>query len=130
MIDAVKKTVVFTLVVALVAVGLPHPAHSGLARGAGTASEAASMPEASSSPESPQVSADDAAPVLAFGAMAAFDEPDTTEFQFPEEKKSSLAKDITVWVIASAFVAYFIIKVFLEKDKEEPVDNSPPGKKI
>lgn len=54
---------------------------------------------------------------------------DTTEFEFPEEENDTLLRDIAVFVVASAFVAYFIIKVFLEGDTEEP----PPddgGKKL
>lgn len=53
---------------------------------------------------------------------------DTTsnESQLPEDlPKKYLARDITVFVIVSAFVAYFIIKVFLEGETEiEP----PPSK--
>ena len=46
-------------------------------------------------------------------------QPDSTEFEFPEEGKKHLVRDITVFVIVSAFVAYFLIKVFLEGDKDE-----------
>ena len=48
---------------------------------------------------------------------------DTTELDFPEDEevnRKQLIKDIGVFVIVSAFVGYFIIKVFLEGDTEEP----------
>ena len=52
---------------------------------------------------------------------------DTTEVEFPgegEEKTSKqLVKDITVFVIVSAFVGYFLVKVFLEGDEEETPDD-------
>jgi len=47
---------------------------------------------------------------------------DTTELDFPEdeeENRKQLIKDISVFVVISAFVGYFIIKVFLEGDTEE-----------
>lgn len=135
MIDAVKRTLVGVLTAAIVSVGLPHPAPGApaaetIARGTDSADEAAAPSHHPAPPSDSDRAVDTGAPILAYGAMAAFDDPDTTEFQFPEENKRSIVKDITVWVIASAFVAFFIIKVFLEKDKDEPVDKSPPGKKI
>jgi hypothetical protein len=57
-----------------------------------------------------------------------FAQPDTTEFEFPEEEKSHLFRDITIFLIASAFVAYFIIKVFLEGDTEEEPEEEGNGK--
>ncbi len=49
----------------------------------------------------------------------AYTEPDTTEFEFPEEEKKHLVRDVTIFVIASVFVAFFVIKVFLEGDTDE-----------
>jgi hypothetical protein len=49
-------------------------------------------------------------------------EPDTTDFEFPGEEESHLIRDISIFLIASAFVGYFIIKVFLEGDTEESED--------
>jgi hypothetical protein len=46
-------------------------------------------------------------------------QPDTTGFDFPEEEEKHLVRDIAVFVIVSAFVAYFLIKVFLEGDTDE-----------
>jgi hypothetical protein len=48
---------------------------------------------------------------------------DTTEVDFPEEEETSrkeLIKDIGVFIVVSAFIGYFIVKVFLEGDTEEP----------
>jgi len=74
----------------------------------------------------------DPANLLRFGALAYAAEPDSTEegLEFPEEKESHLARDITVFVIVSAFVGYFIIKVFLEGDTDEETTDTPPGKQI
>ncbi len=68
------------------------------------------------------------------GALRAVEPPDTSRsvFDFPEEEKKNrhLARDITVFVIVSAFVAAFVIEVFLKGDTDTPVDNKPPGKTI
>lgn len=48
--------------------------------------------------------------------------PDTAalaEWESEKEEKH-LARDIAVFVIVSAFVGYFIAKVFIEGEKEEP----------
>lgn len=68
---------------------------------------------------------------LRYGAMVASD-PDTSQagFEFPEEEKKHLARDITVFVIVSVFVAAFVINVFLKGDTDTPPDNGPPGKTI
>jgi hypothetical protein len=58
----------------------------------------------------------------------AYAQPDTTEFEFPEEESKHLARDITIFVIVSVFVAYFIIKVFLEGDKEDEQQEDGNGK--
>ena len=63
---------------------------------------------------------------------AALDPPDTTDddFVLPEEKeKKKLAKEIAVWLIAAAFVAFFIVKVFIEKD-DEPSKDGGNGKDV
>ncbi|UCH85500.1 MAG: hypothetical protein JSW50_07375 [Candidatus Latescibacterota bacterium] len=57
---------------------------------------------------------------------------DTTDLEFPEDEEESrkhLVRDISIFLIASAFLAFFLIKVFLEGEEEEP----PPeddGKQI
>jgi len=55
---------------------------------------------------------------------------DTTELEFPEdEKEKHLVRDVGIFIVVSAFVAYFVIKVFLEGEKNEA---TPPddGKDI
>ncbi len=57
-------------------------------------------------------------------------QPDTTQpFEFPGEENKHLYRDITIWIIVSAFVAFFIIKVFLEGDTDLP-DEEGGGKTI
>jgi hypothetical protein len=61
-----------------------------------------------------------------------FMQPDSTQpgdFDFSEKDgESHLARDILVFTIVSVFVAYFLIKVFLQGDTEEekPPDNGKP----
>jgi hypothetical protein len=133
MIHIAKTTLVFLLTAGIICCGLPRPgtATVRIPRGTHTPAEAAALPSADPAPSPDAVSraVADGVPVLAYGALNASAEPDTTEFEFPDDEKH-LARDITVWIIASAFVAFFIIKVFLEEDKDEPVDTSPPGKQI
>ena len=60
------------------------------------------------------------------------DPPDSTDedFVLPEEKSmKQLAKEIAIWTIAAAFVAFFIIKVFIQED-DEPADDDDGGKDI
>lgn len=125
-----KRALVFLLTAAIVGYGLPRRASaaSTLERGADT-SEQAARP----STPAPVALADAAAagePVLAFGGLQSYSDPDTTDFEFPDEENKHLVRDVTVWVIASAFVAYFIIKVFLEEDEPEEEEEGPPGKDI
>jgi hypothetical protein len=127
MIHILRRVLVFTVAACLVAGAIPRPAVGAgtLRRGADSASDAAAM-----ATENGASIVDSAVPELAFGALAATEPPDSSEFEFPDDGNKHLVRDITVWVIASAFVAYFIIKVFLEEDEDEPVDDGPPGKQI
>jgi hypothetical protein len=88
-----------------------------------TADEAASFRD-----DAPGVT--DVVPSLKYAAPLSnsFAQTDTTEFEFPEKEETHLARDITIFVIASAFIAYFIIKVFLEGDKEEGETTDDGGK--
>lgn len=53
-------------------------------------------------------------------------QPDSTEaVLFEEEEERNLVKEIAVWVIGAAFVGYFIVKVFLEGDTDEPEEEKP-----
>lgn len=70
----------------------------------------------------------DSIPATSFAAA----QPDTTddEFVLPEEKETKqIVKEIAVWVLAAAFVAFFIVKVFIEED-DEPGDDDDDGKDI
>lgn len=64
----------------------------------------------------------DSIPATSFAA----DPPDTSadDFVLPEEKsKKQLAKEIAIWAVAAAFVAFFIVKVFIQEDDEPPPDD-------
>jgi hypothetical protein len=64
--------------------------------------------------------------------MTASAPPDTTDddFVLPEEKdKKKLVKEIVLFVFIAAFVAYFIVKVFIEKDNTSG-DSGTNGKPI
>jgi len=64
----------------------------------------------------------DSIPATSFAA----DPPDTSgdDFVLPEEKsEKQLAKEIAIWVVAAAFDAFFIIKVFIQEDDEPPPDD-------
>ncbi len=111
------KVVAYTVCVALVS--LLYPARTVQAsdswRGAASAREAAAARVA---PGSSALSSLGVVPgLLAFAAAA-----DTTQFEFPEEEKGQkhLVRDIAVFVMVSAFVGYFLVKVFLEGDNPEP----------
>ncbi len=57
-----------------------------------------------------------------------FADPDSTAFEFPEEEKNHLIRDVTIFVIVAVFAAYFIVKVFLEGDTEDDVPDEGNGK--
>jgi hypothetical protein len=70
----------------------------------------------------------DAVPATAFS----LDPPDSTadDFVLPEEKeKKQLVKEIAVWTIAVVFLAFFIVKVFIEED-DEPAEDDGGGKDV
>jgi hypothetical protein len=55
---------------------------------------------------------------------------DTVGYDFPEEEEKgtlALIKEVALWVVVAGFVAFFIIKVFLQGDTEVE-DSPPPGK--
>jgi len=133
-----------TLLVAccIAAAGLPRPSHGDEPdlRGAASADEAAGIPVLVTGPPSatptamPVSSMSDAGTgLLRFGAMSyALAQTDTTEggFEFPEEEKSHLVRDVIIFVVVSAFVAYFVIKVFLEGDTDDDGGDDGGGKPI
>jgi hypothetical protein len=63
------------------------------------------------------------------GWRRGFAEADTTGYVFPEDEPerttAQLVKDIVLWTAVAGFVAFFIIKVFLEGDEPEPPDENP-----
>jgi hypothetical protein len=75
-------------------------------------------------------------PTLAFlhGSAAA----DTTDLEFPEEEEEDtkhVFRDVGIFIVVSAFLAFFLVKVFIEGDEEEapPEDNGkeiPPTSRI
>lgn len=71
----------------------------------------------------------DAVPSAGF----AVEPEDTTDDYFlPEEKDTKkLVWEIAAWVVGAAIVGFFIIKVFIEEDEPEPVDDgngkNPPS---
>jgi hypothetical protein len=108
---------VFAVVFIFVSYIAPFPASGGdtFVAGKSSADEAAGW--RATTPEKSVPS--DLAFSLAGTFNASYAQPDTTGFQFPEEENKHLIRDITVFVIAAAFVGYFLIKVFLEGDTEE-----------
>lgn len=55
---------------------------------------------------------------------------DTTGYEFPEEEETEhVWRDVVLWSVVAGFVAFFVIKVFLEGDTEEP-EPEKPGKEI
>ena len=69
-------------------------------------------------------------PTLAFFHSSAA--ADTTELEFPEEeeeKREHLIRDIGIFMVVSAFLAFFLVKVFLEGEEEERPDDGG-GKEI
>jgi len=123
----IVKSVSILLSVCIAAVGFPRSAGSlprpgkpaaTVSRGAATSDEATAVIV----PEQVAASATTGQP-LRLGAFAfALAQPDSTEegFEFPEEEESHVTRDIIAFVIGSAFVAFFIIKVFLEGDTDDP----------
>jgi hypothetical protein len=118
-----KRAVAFLVSTCLVAAGMP--ARSARAGGVGGESAA---PVAGSEKTAAGHFLRDAVASAGFAAQP----PDTVtdDFYLPEETdKKKLYRDIAVFVVAAAFVAYFIIKVFIEKD-EEPADDGDDGKDV
>jgi hypothetical protein len=70
----------------------------------------------------------DSIPATSFAAAP----PDTAadDFVLPEEKSSKqLIKEIAIWTFVVAFVAFFVVKVFIEDDEEE-ADDDDGGKDV
>jgi hypothetical protein len=85
-----------------------------LSAGKQTADEAASWQQDAPAPGTQSIP-------LRFGVSLdhSVADTDTTEFEFPKDRETHLARDIAIFVIVAAFVGYFIIKVFLEGDTDQ-----------
>jgi hypothetical protein len=115
--DTIKKFSSFILILALVSFGWPAnaAANDSFSKGGESSEQAAGLADRHPSPS----------PLLRNLNGFHF-QPDSTEtVLFEEEEERNLVKEITVWVIGAAFVGYFIIKVFLEGDEEEPAPDKP-----
>jgi hypothetical protein len=120
-----NKYVVFTALIAFICYILPVQATpgGGFVAGKKSADEAASPQKEDSKSSEGFKSLRYAVPMA-----HSFSQPDSTEFEFPEEEKKHLVRDITIFLIVSAFVAYFLVKVFLEGDKDEEGGDDGGGK--
>jgi len=115
MISFLKNFVVTVLCLAVVFVAMPRPA-----KGKGAFSYGKPTSDEAAAPEI-------AAPPDALGTYAL---QDTTEYDFPEEEdQKRLWRDVALWVIVAGFVAFFVIKVFLEGEKDE-TEEDEGGKPI
>ena len=69
-------------------------------------------------------------PAPSFLASSAY--ADTTDLEFPEDEETNqknLVRDVGIFIVLSAFVGFFLIKVFLEGDTQQPPDDDN-GKEI
>lgn len=118
------------VVVGIVAAVLPRPAAGAglVSRGASDSDRAAALP-------SRQRVAPATDGSLRDGWKHAFAYSDTTGYEFPDDEIErstwDVIKEVTLWVVVAGFVAFFIIKVFLEGDdpeQEDPGNGKPiPG---
>ena len=134
-----NRVVVSILVPALVVLTMPAAAVTPtmLTRGSATATEAARSSLTSLGPVSTTRSAlqgsldDETYLPLTFAALeAGTARADSTIFEFPEDENKHLVRDITVFIIASAFIAYFIVKVFIVDDTDDGGGDGGGGKTI
>ncbi len=125
-----KQMTVWAVTVGLVTLTLPRPSAGAgsVAPGAPTASGAAVAQFLE--PVSGIRSAN-----LRDGWRRAFAYSDTTGYEFPEDEvertTKDLVKDVVLWTVVAGFMAFFIIKVFIEGDDPDPPDDPnskpPPG---
>ncbi len=109
-----KKCFAVFLSVATIAHTLPTPilAHENFTYGKPTAEEAAA----------PGLASTRALDGLGMSSAGA----DTTDYEFPEdEAKKHVWRDVALWLVVAGFVAYFVIKVFLQEEPEDPPADKP-----
>lgn len=119
------RIIVVSLSLALVACQLPRIAFAkgSFHGGTPTSGQAANASHRGSNNSEP----DDRAVPLAFGAFAHMStSSDSTGLEFPDEDGDHVKRDVAVFLVISAFVAIFFIKVFLEGDEATAEDNTPP----
>jgi hypothetical protein len=120
-----NRYLAFVVLLAFTSYVFPSNIFAGneLKTGKKTADEAATLREQAPAPS------DSATPLrYALPMSGGQAEPDSTEFEFPEEEGKHLYRDIAVFTIVSVFLAYFVIKVFLEGDSEEDTQDDSGGK--
>lgn len=124
--NPISRTLVTALALAFAVTtcGAQPSSDPGELRGARTSDEAARSRSADQ--DSVPLSLAGWRPAPGFAASTA--SSDTTEVELPPEvevqRSEHLYRDIAMFVVISAFVGYFIVKVFLEDDTDEP----PPAK--
>ena len=109
--DSLRKYTVYALTCTMLLLGWPAytNAGGGLPSGESTSEEAAE-------------------PHLSSPTSFTFAYGDTIDYEFPEEEKErNIYREIALYTIVAGFVAFFIIKVFLEGDTTE--DEPPSGGK-
>jgi len=114
-----KTYLVYFLAITIVSLALPFPAvgGGGFAPGKLSSDEAAA----------PALPMDDVSPFGAIGHAFAFG--DTTDYEFPEEEEAKgVWRDVALWLVVAGFVAFFIIKVFLEGEKDKSEGEGGGGK--
>lgn len=120
-----KQTLAVVLTVALIIYTLPRPVRAQSVQAAASAADVGATSHATTvATVEPLLRI-----ALAPAATSGFAQADSTEFEFPAEDRSHLARDITIFVIVSVFVAFFIIKVFIEDEPDEPDDGGSGGGK-
>lgn len=118
---AVRRTIAGAMSVCLIVTGFP--AHGPRSAGAQTNTRVQSATSADDAAPAADHFLRDAIPVT----LAAATPPDSTDddFVLPEEKgKKQLVKEIALFVVVAAFVAYFIVKVFIEEDNSSTESGS------
>jgi len=117
-----KKYIVYLLSIAIVSLTMTRPAIGAgeFDYGKGTAGEAATSRS--------KIPVKSASPFKALEHGYAYG--DTTEYDFPEDEENKhVWRDVALWVIVAGFVAFFVIKVFLEGDTDE-TEEEEGGKEI
>ncbi len=125
-----RTMLVWSLCAALISLVYPKSsmAGGGLVPGAGTSDEAGAPDLKGALDNGFGLDVWRPSPAFFFGGAAA----DTTDLEFPDdeaEDRKHLVRDIGIFIVVSAFLAFFLVKVFLEGDEESPPPDDD-GKEI